>query len=169
MTTDQGKQPGGSSDPLSLDDQMCFALYAASRAVTNAYRPILEDLGLTYPQYLVMLALWERGACAIKDLGVALQLDYGTLTPLLKRLEAAGHIRRERRSDDERSVHVTLTDSGRALRDRAEEIPPVMSRLMGLPADDFDTLRTLLRRLTASVSDGRAELVESRRPSGVRR
>src|ERR1700716_965582 len=97
---------------LLLDDQLCFALYAASRAVTNRYRPLLDELDLTYPQYLVMLVLWQHGAVSVKDVGAALHLDYGTLTPLIKRLEAAGLVRRERRADDERSVAVSLTEQG---------------------------------------------------------
>jgi len=137
---------------LLLDDQMCFALYAASRAVTALYRPLLDQLGLTYPQYLVMLVLWERGASPVKDLGAALQLDYSTLSPLLKRLEAAGLVRRERRTDDERSVLIDLTDAGLALRDKARAVPPIIGDAMDLPADDFAALRAALRRLTESVS-----------------
>ena len=137
---------------LLLDDQLCFALYAASRAVTGAYRPLLDALGLTYPQYLVLLVLWERRSCPVKDLGAALQLDYGTLTPLLKRLEAAGWVRRERRPDDERTVEVTLTDEGAALRDRARSIPPAISRAMALTAPQTATLRALLRELTDAVN-----------------
>ena len=94
---------------LLLDDQMCFALYAASRAVTGLYRPQLESLGLTYPQYLVLLVLWEQGEVSVKEVGIALQLDYGTLTPLLKRLESNGLLRRERCPTDERAVNLTLT------------------------------------------------------------
>lgn len=98
---------------LLLDDQLCFALYAASRAVTARYRPLLDELGLTYPQYLVMLVLWDRDGSTVSDLGKALQLESSTLSPLLKRLEAAGLLRRERRPDDERSVALYLTDSRR--------------------------------------------------------
>ncbi|GAA1338180.1 MarR family winged helix-turn-helix transcriptional regulator [Saccharothrix algeriensis] len=137
---------------LALDDQLCFALYAASRAVTARYRPLLEDLGLTYPQYLVLLVLWERGDVPVKDLGAALQLDYGTLSPLLKRLEAAGLVRRERRADDERSVRVALTGQGVALRGRAERVPPAMGAAMDLDAADAERLRALLRTLAANVS-----------------
>src|SRR5258708_25493262 len=100
-----------------LDDQMCFALYAASRAVTSLYRPILDELGLTYPQYLVMLVLWEKRSMIVRDLGAALQLDTGTLSPLLKRMETHDLISRQRRHDDERSVEVTPTDRGWALQD----------------------------------------------------
>src|SRR5882762_9322837 len=109
---------------LRLRSQLCFALYAASRAVTGLYRPLLDELGLTYPQYLVLLVLWENGECPVKDLGSALHLDYGTLSPLLKRLEANGLIRRERRPDDERSVRIALTEAGSTLRERARELPP---------------------------------------------
>lgn len=137
---------------LLLDDQLCFALYAASRAVTHRYRPLLDDLGLTYPQYLVLLMLWEHGAVPIKDIGATLQLDYGTLTPLLKRLEAAGLVRRERRPDDERTVRISLTGQGRDLRERARTVPGAMGAAMKLTPSQFDEARRLLRLLTANVS-----------------
>jgi DNA-binding MarR family transcriptional regulator len=137
---------------LLLDDQMCFALYAASRAVTNLYRPMLDRLGLTYPQYLVMLVLWERGGVPVKDLGSALQLDYGTLSPLLKRMEANGLVRRERRADDERSVRVALTDEGVALRKRVGQVPATIGEAMGLDDAEFDRLRRSLRTLTDNVT-----------------
>ena len=137
---------------LLLDDQMCFALYAASRAVTGLYRPTLDALGLTYPQYLVMLVLWDRNAASVKDLVTALQLDYGTLTPLLKRLESGGFVRRERRQDDERAVRVTLTDEGAALRKRAVAIPLTIGDAMGLDPDEFDRTRAALRKLTVNVT-----------------
>jgi DNA-binding MarR family transcriptional regulator len=137
---------------LLLDDQMCFALYAASRAVTGLYRPILEKLGLTYPQYLVLLVLWERDEVSVKELGTALQLDYGTLTPLLKRLEANGLLRRERRRDDERAVRISLTDEGAALRERAHAIPDLIGDAMGLEPQEFDQTRAALRRLTTNVT-----------------
>ena len=98
---------------LLLDDQLCFALYAAQRAVTAAYRPLLDELGLTYPQYLVLLVLWERGETTVKDLASALRLDYGTMSPLLKRLEAAGLVRRERSSRAERSRRTRPAASSR--------------------------------------------------------
>ena len=94
---------------LPIEDYVCLSLYAASRAVTGLYRELLDDLGLTYPQYLVMRLLWQRGALPVKDIGAALELDYGTLSPLLKRLEAAGLVRRSRRPEDERSVEIVLT------------------------------------------------------------
>jgi DNA-binding MarR family transcriptional regulator len=136
----------------ALEDQLCFALYAASRAVTALYRPLLEALGLTYPQYLVLLVLWERGAVPVKELGAALQLDYGTLTPLLKRLEAHGLLRRERRAEDERSVLITLTERGAELRDRAAAVPRLIGNAMGLETGEFEQLYASLRRLTANVT-----------------
>ncbi|MDX6267194.1 MAG: MarR family transcriptional regulator, organic hydroperoxide resistance regulator, partial [Frankiales bacterium] len=117
---------------MQLDAQLCFDLYAASRAVTSAYRPLLGDLGLTYPQYLVMLVLWERERCTVRELGDVLQLDSGTLSPLLKRLTAAGLVRRERRTDDERTVEATLTDEGRELQMKAQSIPSAIGAAMGL-------------------------------------
>jgi DNA-binding MarR family transcriptional regulator len=146
---DTAEEPAPS---LLLDDQMCFALYAASRAVTGLYRPLLDDLGLTYPQYLVLLVLWDRGAVPIKDLSAALQLDYSTLSPLLKRLESRGLIHRTRRADDERSVLIALTDAGAALRGRAREIPVAIGEAMGLDDAESDRLRSSLRRLTGNVT-----------------
>ncbi|WP_431903053.1 MarR family winged helix-turn-helix transcriptional regulator [Amycolatopsis thermoflava] len=135
-----------------LDDQVCFALYAASRAVTSLYRPLLDELGLTYPQYLVMLALWEHGELSVKDLGQALSLDSGTLSPLLKRLEKLEFVRRERRADDERSVCIRLTDKGDGLRSKAVPLPGVIGDAMGLPPDELEALRATLRGLTESVN-----------------
>ena len=108
---------------LRLDNQVCFALYSASLAMTKLYKPLLDTIGLTYPQYLVMLVLWEQDGLTVSELGERLFLDSGTLTPLLKRLEAQGHIARLRDIEDERRVRITLTADGRALRDRAEVIP----------------------------------------------
>src|SRR5262249_7517451 len=125
---EQAEAPEGS---LLLEDQLCFSLYAAQRALTNRYRPLLEELGLTYPQYLVMLVLWEHGAVPIKTLGTLLQLDYGTLTPLLKRLQAHGLIQRERQASDERSVQITLTTQGVELRERARTVPAAMGDAVG--------------------------------------
>ncbi|MFD4586582.1 MarR family winged helix-turn-helix transcriptional regulator [Streptomyces sp. NPDC058434] len=137
---------------LALEDQLCFALYTASRAITNRYRPLLSELGLTYPQYLVMLALWEQGALPIKNVGAALKLDYGTLTPLLKRLEAQGLIRRERRVDDERSVQVTLTQQGVELRERVREtVPSAIGTATGLSPREVAEARQMLSNLTANV------------------
>jgi DNA-binding MarR family transcriptional regulator len=141
------------SSSLLLEDQMCFGLYAASRAITAVYRPLLERLGLTYPQYLVMLVLWQRGPSTVKQVMTALHLDYGTLTPLLKRLEALGYVQRQRRPDDERSVRVSLTDAGAALRDRAGEVPLEISRALGLTAPQTAQLRDLLQQVCANAAD----------------
>ncbi|KQT14108.1 MarR family winged helix-turn-helix transcriptional regulator [Ramlibacter sp. Leaf400] len=108
---------------LRLDNQLCFALYSASLAMTKLYKPLLDELGLTYPQYLAMLALWEEDGLSVSQLGERLRLDSGTLTPLLKRLEAAGLVTRLRAVEDERRVHLTLTPAGRKLRARAEKVP----------------------------------------------
>ena len=108
---------------LRLDNQLCFALYSASLAMTKLYKPLLDEVGLTYPQYLVMLALWERDGAMVSELGERLSLDSGTLTPLLKRLEAAGLVSRLRDTADERRVHITLTAAGRRLKAKAARIP----------------------------------------------
>jgi DNA-binding MarR family transcriptional regulator len=139
---------------LLLDDQLCFALYAASRAVTARYRPLLDKLGLTYPQYLVMLVLWEQDSISVRDLGIALQLESSTLSPLLKRLEASGLLRRERRRDDERSVAIRLTDTGERMREQAAAVPLAIGDAMGLtPAQDA-LAKQLLRLITANVAAG---------------
>ncbi|QTD99049.1 MarR family winged helix-turn-helix transcriptional regulator [Streptomyces cyanogenus] len=133
---------------LLLDDQLCFALYAAQRAVTAAYRPLLDDLGLTYPQYLVLLVLWERGESTVKELAGALRLDYGTVSPLLKRLEGAGLVRRERAPEDERSVLVACTGRGEELRERAARVPGALLTTTGLGAQEIARLREELWKLT---------------------
>lgn len=130
---------------------MCFALYSASRAVTGYYRPLLEPLGLTYPQYLVMLVLWERGECSVKDLGAALMLDSGTLSPLLKRLEFAGLLIRRRDPADERSVLIRLTPSGEELRHPAAEVPTNVAAASGLAPRELAELRDTLTALTESM------------------
>ncbi|MGO9883861.1 MAG: MarR family winged helix-turn-helix transcriptional regulator [Solirubrobacteraceae bacterium] len=137
---------------LLLDEQLCFALYAASRAVTQLYRPLLEELGLTYPQYLVMLILWERERATVGELASTLELDHGTLSPLVKRLEAAGVLERHRRTEDERVVDVALTAAGRELQERAAAVPQVIVDSYGVDAAEFDELRAQLRRLTRSVA-----------------
>ncbi|MFQ6326871.1 MarR family winged helix-turn-helix transcriptional regulator [Nocardia sp. CWNU-33] len=139
------------TEHLTLDEQICFPLYAASRAMTAVYRPRLERLGLTYPQYLVMLALWERDDRSVGDLCDALALDSGTLSPLLKRLEAAGLVARRRSAVDERRVDVQLTARGRALRAEAVAIPAGMAEAAGLTMDELATLREILRRMTDSL------------------
>ncbi|MBA3773510.1 MAG: MarR family transcriptional regulator [Ramlibacter sp.] len=116
-------RPLNPAQALQLDNQLCFALYSASLAMTKLYKPLLDELGLTYPQYLAMLVLWERDGLSVSQLGERLSLDSGTLTPLLKRLEIAGLIARIRAVQDERRVHVTLTTAGRKLKSRAHKIP----------------------------------------------
>ncbi|MGY1601249.1 MarR family winged helix-turn-helix transcriptional regulator [Geodermatophilus sp. SYSU D00815] len=139
-----------------LDDQLCFALYAASRAVTARYRPMLDELGLTYPQYLVMMLLWEDDNQTVGQLGTKLALDSGTLSPLLKRLTAAGLVTRHRRVEDERSVSIALTDAGRALREKALPISEAMIGAIGFDTSEFDDLKERLRLLVERVSRGDA-------------
>ncbi|MGW8062929.1 MarR family winged helix-turn-helix transcriptional regulator [Streptomyces ziwulingensis] len=139
------------TDWLRLDQQICFSLNAASRAFNGVYRVVLKDLGLTYPQYLVMLVLWEHGELPVKKLGEHLRLDSGTLSPLLKRLEAAGLVRRERSARDERSVEVWLTGEGVALRERAGEVPRRIAGATGLDLAEIQDLRARLDRLTAAL------------------
>lgn len=140
-----------SQETLKLENQLCFALYEASRATIDIYRPLLEDLGITYPQYLVLLILWERGMCSVKEIGMLLHLDSGTLSPLLKRLEGAGLILRQRRAADERIVDISLTDKGHALKQRAASIPEKFYCELDLSFDDYLGLLTRLKKLTARL------------------
>lgn len=141
-----------SGSPLALDNQLCFALYSASRAVTRAYGPLLADLGLTYPQYVTMLALWERTEpLSVGDLGTRLHLDSGTLTPLLKRLEQAGLLTRQRDPGDERRVLVALTPAGRRLRARAEGIPRQLFAESDLDPAELVALRDRLTELVDAM------------------
>ena len=139
------------ADPLALEQQVCFALSVAARGVVAVYRPLLEPMGLTHPQYLVMLALWQHAPLSVRALSEMLQLDPGTLSPLLKRLEAIGYVHRERDRADERSLAVTLTESGRALRERAERIPPAVVERLGLPIEDLQHLHAALTRVIAAA------------------
>lgn len=136
---------------LRLADQLCFSLYAASRAMTATYGPLLAPLGLTYPQYLVMLVLWETDGVAVKSIGEALALDSGTLTPLLKRLESQGLVRRERSTTDERVVVVFLTADGKKLKARARAIPEKLLACTGARADDIAKLRDELHALSETI------------------
>jgi len=140
------------TDPLALDRQVCFALAAASRSVIGVYRPVLEPLGLTHPQYLVMLALWERSPRTVRDIGEALHLEPATLSPLLKRLEAAGLLTRARSTVDERALDVTLTESGTALREQAEKVPGRIVERLGMPVAELEAIRDGLTRLLAASS-----------------
>lgn len=138
---------------LSLDRQLCFALYSASLAMTKRYKPLLAPLGLTYPQYLVMLALWERDGLTVSELGQRLTLDSGTLTPLLKRLQAAGWLHRQRDPQDERCVRLQLTPSGWQLRQQAATIPAQVLCASACTLDEITHLTQQLQHLRQSLSD----------------
>ncbi|GAA4921005.1 MarR family winged helix-turn-helix transcriptional regulator [Streptomyces coeruleoprunus] len=138
-------------DFLRLDHQICFSLHAASRAFNGVYRVVLKELGLTYPQYLVMLVLWEHGELPVKRIGAYLRLDSGTLSPLLKRLEAAGYVERRRSPQDERSVTVRATGAGAALRERALGVPRRITEVTGLGLDEIRDLRARLDALTSAL------------------
>ncbi|NJP53725.1 MarR family transcriptional regulator [Streptomyces sp. SBST2-5] len=153
--------PSSADDWLRLDQQICFSLNAASRAFNSVYRVILKDLGLTYPQYLVMLVLWEHGTLPVKKLGEHLRLDSGTLSPLLKRLEGAGLVRRERSAHDERSVEVRPTEEGLALRERAREVPRRIAAATGFDPARIQSLRADLDRLTEALDAAAATAATS--------
>ncbi|MEE1609750.1 MarR family winged helix-turn-helix transcriptional regulator [Microvirga sp. CF3016] len=145
---------------LALDNQLCFAFYSASHAFSRAYRQFLDPLRLTYPQYVVLLVLWEQDDLTVKEIGDRLFLDSGTLTPLLKRLESAGYVRRTRDRKDERQVRVSLTETGRSLRKKAEEIPKQVGCVLGLSFDE-------VRALTQEVAKLRGRLHDSAAPSAT--
>ncbi|MEO8057497.1 MAG: MarR family transcriptional regulator [Burkholderiales bacterium] len=134
-----------------LDHQLCFALYSSSLVMTKLYKPVLSALGLTYPQYLVLLVLWETDSVSVSDLGTRLFLDSGTLTPLLKRMESAGWLTRLRALDDERRVIVSLTASGRALRRKAQHVPNEVACAAGCELDELADLTRRLQALRAKV------------------
>lgn len=146
-------------DPLALEQQVCFALAITNRAVLSVYRPLLEPLNLTHPQYLVMLSLWDHQKTStegdlplsVKQIATALQLDSATLSPMLKRLEALGLIARTRSTADERSTHIELTAPGRALRDRALAIPPAVVARLGVDVAELDELRRVLTRINSAA------------------
>ena len=148
--------PIDTTDPLALEQQVCFALSVAARSVVAVYRPLLEPMGLTHPQYLVMLALWQYAPLSVRRLSELLQLDPGTLSPLLKRLESIGYLRRERDRADERSLAVTLTATGQALRGRAEQIPPAVVERLGMPIEDLQRLHAALTQVIAAARPGAA-------------
>lgn len=144
------------TNPLALDRQVCFALYSASRATTSAYRAMLDDLGITYPQYLVLLTLWERDGRGVREICEALDLDTGTLSPLLKRLELLGFIERRRLTTDERRVEIHLTEAGSTLRAKAEDIPAKLAEATGLSSTELAELRDVLTRLGESLQSSNA-------------
>jgi DNA-binding MarR family transcriptional regulator len=139
------------SPSVALDDQLCFALYAASRAVTARYRPMLDELGVTYPQYLVLMLLWEEDGQTVGQLGARLALDSGTLSPLLKRLTAAGLVTRHRRADDERSVSIRLTEAGHSLEAPACSISAEMIDALAMSTAEFAQLKQQLRVIAQRV------------------
>ena len=145
-------QPDAPTEALLLDHQLCFALYSASLAMTKVYKPLLEELGLTYPQYLVLLVLWEQDDVQVSRIGERLHLDSGTLTPLLKRLEASQLVRRTRDCDDERRVRITLTEQGRALQLRAQQVPVCMQARSQLDVPQMRALLQQLQGLRAQLS-----------------
>lgn len=134
-------------NPLALNNQLCFPLYVASREVTRLYKPFLDPLKLTYPQYVTMMALWEKDHVKVGDLGRRLRLDSATLTPLLKRLETQGYLSRKRSETDERAVVVSLTDEGRSLRERALEVPACVAGCLNVTPEEALQLKSLLEKL----------------------
>ena len=134
-------------DALKLDNQICFPLYVCSKEIIRKYHPYLDPLGITYTQYITMMALWEKGDMTIKDLGSELHLDSGTLTPLVRKMEEKGFVDRIRDPDDERSVIVKVTSEGMGLRDKVKHVPESVGRCMELPPEDVKTLYMLLRKL----------------------
>ncbi|WP_354685296.1 MarR family transcriptional regulator [Cupriavidus necator] len=145
------------TDWLLLDRQLCFALYSTSLTMTKLYKPLLSELGLTYPQYLVMLVLWETDTLTVSELGARLALDSGTLTPLLKRLESSGLVTRTRDTADERRVQVRLTDAGRALRQAATRIPEQMLCATQCPVEEIQALTQRLHALRSSLEQARTD------------
>ena len=138
-------------DPLNLDNQLCFALYACSHELTRRYAPLLTELDLTYTQYLAMMALWESEPLSVKELGGRLKLDSGTLTPMLKKMEAKGLLSRCRDAKDERRVVVSLTDKGRDLRESALRVPQEMGKCVNLELDEAQELHRLLHKLLSNI------------------
>lgn len=147
------------NDSLKLNNQLCFPIYALSRQVTAIYRPYLDKIGLTYPQYLVIMVLWEYKTVTVKQLGELLWLDSGTLTPLLKRMEANGFLIRKRSSEDERVVDIIITEKGEALEKEAESIPPVMKKALEIGDEELVTLREHLKKILNITSKCNVKLL----------
>lgn len=143
------------SEYLRLDNQLCFPLYALSRRITNIYRPMLDQLGLTYPQYLVMMVLWEEKTCNIKHLGDRLWLDTGTLTPLIKRMEQMGLLEKERSDEDERVANITLTEKGKLLEKQAEFIPEQIKCKIQMGDEEIASLRNYLKSILLTSSENK--------------
>jgi DNA-binding MarR family transcriptional regulator len=153
----QTKSTGDPVSLLKLDNQLCFAVYGAAQAFTATYKPLLEPLGLTYPQYLTMLVLWEEDGRTVSAIGEKLGLDSGTLTPLLKRLEAGGFVTRTRDAADERQVLVALTPAGRSLKQKAKAIPAKLSCALGMSLAEIKSLHAALGKLAANLRAAEAE------------
>ena len=153
IRTVQEKLPVSPTDLLALESQVCFALAVASRRVIGLYRPVLEPLGLTHPQYLVMLALWQHEPLSVRRLGELLSLEPATLSPLLKRLEAIGYLRRDRDVADERTLRVTLTEQGRSLRSQALEVPPTIMTKLDMDVDELSRLHAVLTEVIAHAEN----------------
>ena len=141
-------------DALKLNNQVCFPLYACSKELISRYGPYLKKLGLTYTQYIVMMVMWEKETVSSRELAASLHLDYGTLTPVLKRLENSGYLNRNRDPRDERLLLLTITEEGRALKDEAIKIPPCIAACMGLDAEEFKQLYTLTYKALANMESG---------------
>ena len=137
---------------LKLENQLCFPIYALSRQITNLYRPHLDKLGITYPQYLVLMVLWEKESLTVKQLGELLWLDSGTLTPLLKRMEANKLLKRKRSSEDERVVDITIAEEGKALEKEAAKIPPLIKKGLDMCDEDLVKLRGRLKEILETAS-----------------
>ncbi|BFT70232.1 MULTISPECIES: MarR family winged helix-turn-helix transcriptional regulator [Paenibacillus] len=137
---------------LKLDNQLCFSLYASSRAITRMYRPFLEDLGITYPQYLVLLVLWDQKESTVKELSEKLDLDSGTLTPMLKRMETQKLVERKRSIEDERVVNIVITETGLALYEKAFCIPQTLLESSGLSLEEIHNFNVQLKRIINSVN-----------------
>jgi DNA-binding MarR family transcriptional regulator len=148
-----GDGDGSEFDVLKLDNQMCFPLYAASRLVVQAYRPLLEELGITYPQYLVLMVLWEKDGSSVSEIGARLSLDSGTLTPVLKRLAAQALVKRKRSKHDDRAVENWLTERGRALKLKAVEIPMQMLCRTTINLDEVVKLKTALAPILEKLGE----------------
>jgi len=149
--------PSDQTQPLSLDDMLCFALYKAHHAMNRIYKPLLGELGLTYPQYLVLTALWERDDQSVGQLGALLHLESNTLTPLLKRLEAAGYVRRRRAANDERQVLVSLTDEGRAMREKSRDVAQCIFEALDMPREEIGALVSEVSAVADTLVAGREE------------
>ena len=140
-------------DALKLENQLCFPLYACAKEIVRRYKPFLDEIDLTYTQYIAMMVLWERRSVTVKELGSLLFLDSGTLTPLLKKLESKGYVTRERSEDDERVLNVTVTEQGMALREQAVEIPAKMAGCVCLSREDAATLYTVLHKIMSGICE----------------